>query len=144
MTEALAVARVGDALPELRFGPITRDRLARFAKASGDHNPIHLDSDFARAAGADEVFGHGMLTMGVLTRLVSGWCGQASLRQLDLRFLAKTPLGATLACTGTVTARRDDADGIRLTLAIAAALEDGTTVLAGTALVALPQPGENA
>ena len=43
--------QVGDALPPLALPPITRTMLALFAGASGDHNPIHIDIDFARAAG---------------------------------------------------------------------------------------------
>ena len=35
-------------LPELILPPISRTTLALFAGASGDHNPIHIDLDFAR------------------------------------------------------------------------------------------------
>ena len=43
--------REGDELPEENFGPITRSTLALLAGGSGDHNPIHIDLDFARSAG---------------------------------------------------------------------------------------------
>lgn len=43
-------AKVGDLLPELSFGPVTRTMLALYAGASLDHNPIHIDSDFANCA----------------------------------------------------------------------------------------------
>ena len=64
---------VDDELPELNIPPITRTTLALFAGASGDHNPIHIDLDFARAAGQDDVFAHGMLTMAYIGRLLTGW-----------------------------------------------------------------------
>jgi acyl dehydratase len=43
--------------------PLTRAMLALFAGASGDHNPVHIDIDAARAAGLPDVIGHGMLTI---------------------------------------------------------------------------------
>ncbi len=63
---------VGDELPELTTRPISRTTLALFAGASGDHNPIHIDTDFARKAGMDDVFAHGMLSMAYLGRLLTG------------------------------------------------------------------------
>jgi len=41
-------AREGDHLPELKLPPITRLQLALYCGGSGDHNPIHVDTDFAR------------------------------------------------------------------------------------------------
>ena len=41
---------VGDELPEHTCGPITRHTLALYCGGSGDHNPIHVDSDFAKKA----------------------------------------------------------------------------------------------
>lgn len=49
-------ARAGDALPGFTAGPISRHALALYCGASGDHNPIHVDLDFARSAGMDDVF----------------------------------------------------------------------------------------
>ena len=63
--------QVGDALPALELSPISRTTLALFAGASGDHNPIHIDTDFARKAGMPDVFAHGMLGMAWLGRLLS-------------------------------------------------------------------------
>ena len=60
--------QVGDALPPLQLPPVDRTTLALFAGASGDHNPIHIDIDFARRAGMPDVFAHGML---------SAWPGSA-------------------------------------------------------------------
>ena len=43
--------QVGTALPPLQIDAISRLTLALYCGASGDHNPLHVDSDFARAAG---------------------------------------------------------------------------------------------
>ena len=53
--------QVGDTLPPLTLPPVNRTTLALFCGASGDHNPIHIDIDFARKAGMPDVFAHGML-----------------------------------------------------------------------------------
>ena len=57
---------VGDRVVHKTFPPITRHTLALYCGASGDHNPIHVDLDFARAAGFPDVFAHGMLVMAYL------------------------------------------------------------------------------
>jgi acyl dehydratase len=57
---------IGDRVVHKTFPPISRHRLALYCGASGDHNPIHIDLDFAKAAGYPDVFAHGMLVMACL------------------------------------------------------------------------------
>ncbi|MCM2340519.1 MaoC/PaaZ C-terminal domain-containing protein [Rhodoferax sp.] len=54
--------QLGDALPGLVAGPITRLTLGVYAGTSGDYNPLHIDSDFARQAGMPDIFAHGILS----------------------------------------------------------------------------------
>ena len=68
MSPAFDSVRVGDMLPSLSLPPLTRAALALYSEASGDHNPIHVDVDFARAAGMPDVLAHGMLPMAWLGR----------------------------------------------------------------------------
>jgi acyl dehydratase len=65
---------IGTNLPSLtvRF---TRERLARYAGASTDFNPIHYSEYFATQAGLPGVIAHGMLTMGAALRVVTNWVG---------------------------------------------------------------------
>ena len=65
------------------------DQPARYAEASGDHNPIHLDDNVARAAGLPGVILHGMCTMGIAAKaVVNGACGgdPTALRKIAVRF----------------------------------------------------------
>lgn len=130
-----STAAVGTALPEIVFGPLTRTKLALYAGASGDHNPIHLDIDFARRAGLEDVFAHGMLSMAELARVVTDWAGIECLVSLSSRFLAITPVGATVTCRGEVVERfeRDGAPHLRVSLT--AEIGEGTRSLAGEAVV---------
>ena len=94
--------RVGDKLPEHVRGPITRTTLALFAGASNDYVPLHIDSDYAKSAGMDDVFAHGMLSMAYLAQAVTRWAPQERLRRWNARFTAITPLHATVHCRGEV------------------------------------------
>jgi acyl dehydratase len=59
---AQAASDWGDPLFEA-FEEVAEDQATRYAEASGDHNPIHLDSEAARGAGFPSVILHGMCTM---------------------------------------------------------------------------------
>jgi acyl dehydratase len=129
---ALADLAVGTELPPLELPPISRTTLALFAGASGDHNPIHVDVDFARAAGMDDVFAHGMLSMAYLGRLLTNFVPQERIRSYHVRFAAITPVHARLTCTGRVSAVNDGLASVDLV----ASLADGTVTLIGDAVVA--------
>lgn len=66
----------GEVLPS-RTLPIWRDDLRRYAEASGDHNPIHLDDAAAQALGLPGVVAHGMLTSALAIGVVAEWAGGA-------------------------------------------------------------------
>ncbi|HEY0225210.1 MAG TPA: MaoC/PaaZ C-terminal domain-containing protein [Mycobacterium sp.] len=128
----------GGAASQIQIEPISRTTLALFAGASGDHNPIHVDLDVAEAAGFDDVFAHGMLSMGYLGRLLTTIAPQERLRSYSTRFIALTPIHAAPTCTMTTVAV-DDINGERqATLDLAVTLSDGTVTLRGTAVIAIP------
>ena len=81
---------------------ISRTTLALFAGASGDHNPIHIDIDAARAAGEPDVFAHGMLSMAYLGTLLTEHLPQSALRAWTVRFSARTPVHAQVTCRAVV------------------------------------------
>ena len=54
---------------------INREKLRRYAEASGDHNPIHLDESFAKSVGLPNVIAHGMLTMALAGEAIRFWVG---------------------------------------------------------------------
>ncbi|MEV6059974.1 MaoC/PaaZ C-terminal domain-containing protein [Nocardia asteroides] len=118
-------------LPPLLVPPINRTTLALFAGASGDHNPIHIDIDAAHAAGLEDVFAHGMLSMAHVGRMLTNWVAQERIRSLSARFVAITPVGAELTCTGRVVA----VDNGLATVEYMITLSDGTTTVTGEATV---------
>src|SRR6267142_5585012 len=92
----------GDDLPQMRFPPITRLQLALYCGGSGDHNPIHVDTDFARRAGMNDVFAHGMLSMAFMGRLVTSAVAQSRVTSFGVRFVAITWVGDTITVRGRV------------------------------------------
>lgn len=131
---ALVDVQVGTELPPLTVQPISRATLALFAGASGDHMPIHIDTDAAHAAGYEDAFAHGMLSMAYLGRLLTEWVPQERIRSLRARFVAITPIHAQPTCTGRVVAIENGLATIELTVTLGSG---GTTTLTGDATVAL-------
>ena len=128
--------QVGDALPTLELPPISRTTLALFAGASGDHNPIHIDTDFARKAGMPDVFAHGMLGMAWLGRLLTNWAPQSRLRRFDVRFQGITHLANAISCSGRVVEKRDADRSVRVE--VQSSNQHGQTKITGDAWISLP------
>lgn len=121
---------VGDRLPTLRFGPVTRAMLARYAAASLDFNPIHIDTDFAHAAGRDDVIAHGMLSFGLAARLVSEWAGAAQVRLISGKFTAITHVGDVIVVSGRVRAIEAAEEGREIRIELSACVGETVTVVA--------------
>ena len=129
--------KVGDALPALALPAINRTTLALYCGASGDHNPIHIDIDFARKARMPDVFAHGMLSAAYLGRLVTGWVPQTQVRSLAIRFTGITHLGNQPTCTGEIVEKFEVDGEQRVKLAVKCTNHYGEDKLIGEAVVAL-------
>lgn len=128
----------GDRLPSLVLPPLTRAQLAIYCGASGDHNPVHVDSDFAREAGLGDVIAHGMLVMAWMGRCLTDRVAQAQLRSFETRFTALTRIGDEITCEAEV-AERFEADGEqRLRLLVRAVDQRGEVKTQGQAVIGLP------
>lgn len=131
----LSTAKPGDHLPEVVFGPYTRKLLALYAGASGDHNEVHIDTDFAQSHGLKDIFAQGMLSMAPYARVVTDWAGLNRLEAIETRFMAITPVGVTARFNGTVTERFTE-DGVeKLRIALTAHIDGDVQTLGGEAVV---------
>lgn len=97
--------RVGEELSTLVKPPVDRVQLSRYAGASGDFNPVHVDEVFAKAQGMPSVYAPGMLVMGILGQLLSDWSRGAQLRRYTVRFIKMVWPADTLTCKGRVSDR---------------------------------------
>jgi len=135
-TVSLRDLNVGDALPPLALPPVDRTTLALFAGASGDHNRIHIDTDYARKAGMPDVFAHGMLSMAWLGRLLTQWKDQRQLRSFGVRFAGITHLGHQITCTGKVVEKFEANGEQRVKVEIQTQNQYGEVKVVGDAILA--------
>jgi acyl dehydratase len=134
---------VGAEAPPLVVENISRTHFVRYAGASGDFNPMHHDDTVATSIGNPSVFGHGMLTAGLMARVLKDWFGPAALRRFQVRFSKQVWPGETLACTAKVTGLRDaEESGVGLVdVECQVVNQDGEAKLTGTATAAVPKRG---
>lgn len=130
--------RPGEKLPAVPLGPLDVPTIGRYARASGDENPVHLDPAAARAIGLPNQIAHGMLVMGRLSRLALGWRADAVLEALECRFTRPVPVGSALTGDGRVAKVEALADGYRVILRLLARDADGAIAAMGEATLRLP------
>ena len=100
---------VGDVHEVVVVDNLTRSQIVQYAGASGDFNPLHTDEIYAvQIAGFPSVFAHGMLTMALTGKALTGLFGVTNLRQFGGRFKAQVWPGDTLIAQVGVTAVEPD------------------------------------
>jgi acyl dehydratase len=106
-----AKAREGAPLPALTK-VVTQAQIDAYADVSGDHNPIHVNPEVARAVGLDGTIAHGMLSMAFAGQVLTDWLattpGRGRLRRLRVRFQAMVRPGDSLTCSGVLRATEPD------------------------------------
>lgn len=140
----------GDELPALRV-TLSRTDVVRYCGASGDFNPIHWSDRVAQQVELPGVVAHGMLTMALAARLVTGWLDDpGAVRSFQVRFTRPVPVpdvidgvdgdpGAVVELTGTLKAVHT-LDGVCTGTVDIKAVFEGKTVLGrASALVTLPE-----
>lgn len=128
---------VEDELPPMSMPPLTRQTLAIYCGASGDHNPLHVDIDFARQSGLDDVIAHGMLIMAYMGLVLTNWAPQERIRSFDTRFQAMTNIGDAITASGKIIEKfmHDGEQCVRIE--VAAVDQTGEVKTTGTAVIAL-------
>jgi len=128
---------VGDEAPALVVEKLSRTNFVRYAGASGDFNPMHHDDTIATSVGNPSVFGHGMLTAGLMARVVKDWFGPEAFRRYQVRFSKQVWPGDTLTFTAVVTGKREESGERLVDLECKATNQDGVEVLVGAATAAV-------
>ena len=115
----------GDQIAELR---VTPDKYLphRYAGASGDFNPIHIDPEFAKAVGLPNTILHGLYMMGLVARANTEAAGgdPAALKRLSVQFRGMGAPETEIVVSGTVRS----VDGERATIEPVAAQGDNQTI----------------
>jgi acyl dehydratase len=129
---------VGDSLSGFER-KITQDRVDAYAKASGDHNPIHLNESYASTTQFGTRIAHGMLSLALVTEMLANefsgtWHSGGSLK---VRFSAPVFPGETVVTYGEITSIDESEGGLTVTCTIGCKKPDGTDAVAGRATVPL-------
>jgi acyl dehydratase len=99
----MADLNAGDQVPELR---VTPDKYLphRYAGASGDFNPIHIDPEFAKAVGLPNNILHGLYSMGLVARAMTAIADgdPRALKRLSVQFRGMGSPEQEIVVTGTV------------------------------------------
>jgi acyl dehydratase len=121
----MAELNAGDQIAELR---VTPDKYLphRYAGASGDFNPIHIDPEFAKAVGLPGNILHGLYMMGLVARASTEAAGgdPRSLRRLSVQFRGMGAPETEIAITGTV----ESVDDGRAKIDVVAAQGENQTI----------------
>lgn len=117
---------------------LSRTDLVIYAGASGDYNPMHHDEVKAQKAKLPSVFGHGMLSMGILGTALTDFVGIDNLRHYSVRFVKQTWPGETLRTKIVVKGTREEGGETLVDLDCTLENADGEAKVAGeaTAVVA--------
>ena len=125
----------GDAVPELR---VTPDKYLphRYAGASGDFNPIHIDPEFARQVGLPGNILHGLWMMAQVARAIAQLADgdPRALKRLSVQFRGMGFPEQELVVSGTVK----DADGDRIVVDTVAAQGENQVIRNAEAVVHVP------
>jgi acyl dehydratase len=127
----------GEAIPALTK-VVTQPQIDAYAEVSGDHNPIHVNPEAARAVGLDGTIAHGMLSMAFLGQALTDWITTSNSRgawvaRLRVRFQAMVKPGDALTCKGVLSAQEGDRQRVDLWIDN----QRGERVITGDADVAL-------
>ena len=128
---------IGDSFSRSRH--VTDELVRAFAEVSGDHNPIHLDDDFASTTRFGRRIAHGMLSAAFISGVLGNEMTEQKVVYLSqsLRFTAPVFIGDTVTTTSTVTGIREGKNIV--TLETICRNQTGETVVSGEAvLMVLP------
>ena len=120
-----------------RVGPVVKEltqaQIDRYADATGDHNPIHVDPDFARTTPLGGTVAHGMLVLASISEMMAAAFGEAWLTggKLKVRFRGPARPGDTITASAQETPR----EGAGLVYAVECRNQRGEVLINGTAEV---------
>ena len=136
---------VGDRLPKVEKG-VTQEDIERYARASGDFNPIHTDADFAAGSQFGTRIAHGMMVAAAISEMMTSAFGDAWLNtgRMKIRFRSPVYPGDRITTVGRVKSVREAACGSEIACAVEITRGSDEVAISGDATVTVssdPRPG---
>ncbi len=131
--------REGAPLPEF-VRRVTQSDINRYAEASGDYNPIHIDPAFAASTPLKGTIAHGMLVLAFMSEMLVRVFGDAwdQSGQLTTKFRSPVRPGDTLTVAGQVESLQYDSDIVLTTCSLWCRTQAEEVVVSGEARVRVP------
>ena len=130
----------GDTLPSVER-EITRERIGRYAEASGDFNPLHVDDVFAAESQFGRTIAHGMMIASTVSEIMSSAFGMDWFEagRLKLRFRAPVFPGESIIAYGSVKTVREGEGAKEIVCSVGVRKRNGEDAVTGEASVRLRQ-----
>ena len=116
---------------------ITRNGITDYAHASGDHNPLHLDPEFASSTRFGGIIAHGMLTLAYISEMMTLAFGRSWLEggRLKVRFKGAAYPGDTVRTWGRVVKDESDSGSRLIECAVGLSNSRGEELITGVATI---------
>ncbi len=129
----------GDTLPTVEK-LVTQAQIEKYAEASGDFNPIHVDHEFAATSQFGSTIAHGMMIAASVSEMMTlafkeHWLGGG---RLKIRFRAAVYPGDTVTAFGEMKSVRERGDTREFTCSVGVRKSNGESAITGEAIVAVP------
>jgi 3-hydroxybutyryl-CoA dehydratase len=119
---------------------VTQQNINRYAEASKDFNPIHIDVEFARKTPLGGTIAHGMLVLAYVSQMMTETFGQDFLNggKMGVRFKTPARPGDTLTITGKIDMVGKQDDTTLVTCQIKCSNQKDEIVILGDARIKIP------
>ena len=126
----------GDALPTVEK-TFSQDDVNRYADAAGDHNPIHVDPNFAAGSQFGRRIAHGMMIAASISEMMAQAFGQDWHKsgRMKIRFRAPVFPGETVRASGTVRSVRQIEDATEVAVSVQVTKANDEAAITGDARV---------
>lgn len=130
----------GETLPEV-VRTVAQEKIALYAEAGGDPNPLHLDAEFAAGTHFGRVVAHGMLSLAYVSEMMGLAFGRRWLEsgRLSIHFRAPVYPGDTVSTFGEVVEVAESDGGLLVKCAVGCRRQGGDEVINGEAWVTMPE-----
>ena len=144
MTMKLAELKTGAKIPEIRRS-INQVNINRYAEASGDFNPIHIDEEYASNTSLGGTIAHGMMVLAYVSQFMTSAFGQDWLSGGSLNVRFKTPArpGDTVTVNGEITSVEEQNGGPLVSCNVLVSNQDNEAIITGKATVRVKTKSQN-
>jgi 3-hydroxybutyryl-CoA dehydratase len=140
----LSELKAGANIPEI-IKSITQANINRYAEASRDFNPIHIDEEYANTTSVGGTIAHGMMILAYISQLMTAAFGQDWLYggNLDVRFKNPARPGDTLTINGEISSVEEQDAKRLIGCNVRVGNQDGEAIITGKTTVRVKMSGGN-